>query len=162
MSTPDVVKVVNTLVQDPSCCETKFAVRAGGHTVWPGSNNIDNGVTVDLGLMQSVTLDKNASTTSIQPGARWKTVYNALDPEGYTVPGGRSGVVGVAGFLTGGGNSFYTARVGFACDNVKNFELVTANGSVFMHIPVWPYHYSRTLALLSMQMPTRMPTFGQH
>lgn len=55
-------------------------------------------------------------------------VYAALDPEGWTVPGGRAGSVGVAGFLTGGGNSFFTARVGFACDNVKNFELVTADG----------------------------------
>jgi FAD/FMN-containing dehydrogenase len=57
-------------------------------------------------------------------------VYGALQPDGWTVPGGRAGSVGVAGFLTGGGNSFYTARVGFACDNVKNFELVTAAGYV--------------------------------
>jgi FAD/FMN-containing dehydrogenase len=78
--------------------------------------------------MKTVTLDKNASVASIQPGARWVDVYSALDPEGYTVPGGRAGGVGVAGFLTGGGNSFYTARKGFACDNVKNFEVVTASG----------------------------------
>jgi FAD/FMN-containing dehydrogenase len=122
------VKVVNTLVKGASCSSTKFAVRSGGHTVWAGSNNIANGVTVDLGLMKDVKLDKNTSTTSIQPGARWVNVYSALDPEGYTVPGGRAGTVGVAGFLTGGGNSFYTARKGFACDNVKSFELVTASG----------------------------------
>lgn len=44
--------------------------------------------------------------------------------------GGRAGSVGVAGFLTGGGNSFYTAQQGFACDNVKNFEVVLASGCV--------------------------------
>jgi FAD/FMN-containing dehydrogenase len=126
--TGDVVKVVNTLVQSASCSSTKFAVRSGGHTVWAGSNNINDGVTIDLGLMKTVTLDKNASTASIQPGARWMNVYGALDTEGWTVPGGRAGSVGVAGFLTGGGNSFFAARVGFACDNVKNFELVTASG----------------------------------
>jgi FAD/FMN-containing dehydrogenase len=122
------VNVVNTLIKGKSCSSTKFAVRSGGHTVWSGSNNINNGVTIDLGLMKTVTLDKNTSTASIQPGARWVNVYSTLDPEGYTVPGGRAGTVGVAGFLTGGGNSFYTARKGFACDNVKNFELVTASG----------------------------------
>ncbi|KAH5750760.1 hypothetical protein HBI88_237360 [Parastagonospora nodorum] len=128
--TSDVVKVVDTLVKGESCSSTKFAVRSGGHTVWAGSNNINNGVTVDLGLMKTVTLDKEASVASIQPGARWMHVYGALDPEGFTVPGGRAGSVGVAGFLTGGGNSFFTARKGFACDNVKNFELVTASGEV--------------------------------
>lgn len=83
--------------------------------------------------MKTVTLDKDASVASIQPGARWMHVYGALDPEGFTVPGGRAGSVGVAGFLTGGGNSFFTARKGFACDNVKNFELVTANGWVCLY-----------------------------
>ncbi|CAI6336800.1 unnamed protein product [Periconia digitata] len=129
-STSDVVQVVNTLVKSASCSSTKFAVRSGGHTVWAGSNNINDGVTVDLGLMMDVTLDKNSSVASIQPGARWMHVYGALDPEGWTVPGGRAGSVGVPGFLTGGGNSFFTAKKGFACDNVKNFELVTANGDV--------------------------------
>jgi len=126
--TQDVVKVVNTLVKDTSCASTKFAVRSGGHTVWAGSNNINDGVTIDLGLMKTVTLDKEAKVASIHPGARWMNVYGALDPQGWTVPGGRAGSVGVAGFLTGGGNSFFAAREGFSCDNVKNFELVTAQG----------------------------------
>jgi len=119
--------VVKTLVEGASCSSTKFAVRGGGHTVWAGSNNIDDGVTVDMGLMDDVTLDKDSAVASIGPGARWMHVYGALDPEGWTVAGGRAGSVGVAGFLTGGGNSFFSARTGFACDNVKNFELVTAS-----------------------------------
>jgi FAD/FMN-containing dehydrogenase len=80
--------------------------------------------------MNDVTLNKNASVASIGPGARWRNVYGALDPDGWTVPGGRAGSVGVAGFLTGGGNSFFTAQKGFACDNVKSFEVVTASGLV--------------------------------
>lgn len=122
------VKVVKTLVDDASCAETLFAIRSGGHTSWAGSNNIDNGVTVDVGLMNTVTLDSQINIASIGSGARWHDVYSALDPQGYTVPGGRLGSVGVGGLLTGGGNSFYTARKGFACDNVKSFEMVTASG----------------------------------
>jgi hypothetical protein len=39
----------------------------------------------------------------------------------------RPSYVGVAGFLTGGGNTFYTARRGFSCDQVVNFEVVLAD-----------------------------------
>ncbi|CAI6340722.1 unnamed protein product [Periconia digitata] len=127
--TADVVKTVNILVKHPACLDTKFAVRSGGHMQWAGSNNIDDGVTVDLGLMNSTTLESNG-IAAVQPGARWGAVYEALDPFNYTVVGGREHAVGVAGFLTGGGNSFFSARFGFAADTVKNFEVVLANGEV--------------------------------
>jgi FAD/FMN-containing dehydrogenase len=47
-----------------------------------------------------------------------------------TVAGGRAGSVGVGGFLTGGGNSFHSASHGFGCDQVRNYEVVLADGSV--------------------------------
>lgn len=129
-STEDVSKAVNTLVGDVACTKTKFAVRSGGHTTWAGSNNIDYGVTIDLGLMNTTTWDADSETASIGPGSRWGAVYGTLEPLGVTVAGGRAGTVGVAGFILGGGNSFYTAQKGFACDNVKNFEVVLATGEV--------------------------------
>lgn len=64
----------------------------------------------------------------VHAGARWRDVYGALEPYGVTAAGGRTSTVGVSGFLTGGGNTFYTARRGFGCDNVVNFEVVLANG----------------------------------
>lgn len=78
--------------------------------------------------MNGTTFNAETEVASVLPGARWENVYAALDPLGYTVAGGRAGSVGVAGFLTGGGNSFYTAKKGFACDTVVNFEVVLANG----------------------------------
>lgn len=44
--------------------------------------------------------------------------------------GGRTGGVGVAGLLTGGGISWYIPRVGFCCDQIINAEVVLADGSV--------------------------------
>lgn len=130
ISAEEVSMTVKTLLTDAGCERKQFAIRSGGHTTWAGSNNIDGGVTIDLGLMNGTTLDVKTSIASIQPGSRWNKVYATLDPQGYTVAGGRAGSVGVAGFLTGGGNSFYTAQQGFACDNVKNFEVVLASGYV--------------------------------
>jgi hypothetical protein len=57
-------------------------------------------------------------------------VYETLAPYGVLVAGGRAGTVGVAGFLTGGGNSFHSASHGFGCDQVANFEVVLADGTV--------------------------------
>ena len=128
LSTEEVSKTIKTLLTDAACGREQFAIRSGGHTTWAGSNNIDDGVTIDLGLMNGTTLDVKTNIASIQPGSRWNQVYATLDPQGFTVAGGRAGSVGVAGFLTGGGNSFYTAQQGFACDNVKNFEVVLASG----------------------------------
>lgn len=129
-STQDVSETLKTLFEGASCAQEQVAVRSGGHTTWAGSNNINGGITVDLGLMNMTTLNPDTKVASIQPGARWNQVYTTLDPQGLTVAGGRAGTVGVAGFLTGGGNSFYTAQQGFACDNVKNFEVVLASGDV--------------------------------
>lgn len=130
LSTAEVTTIVKTLVTHAACGETRFAVRSGGHTTWAGSNNIDNGVTIDLGLMNATTFDPATKVASILPGSRWNQVYATLEPHGVTVAGGRAGTVGVAGFLTGGGNSFYTAEKGFACDNVVNFEIVLGTGWV--------------------------------
>lgn len=127
-STQGVVATVNTLVKNPSCLQTQFSVRSGGGMAWALSNNINNGVTIDLGLMNTTTFNETTRIASIQPGALWGSVYQKLQPYGYTAVGGRSGGVGVGGYILGGGNSFFTNRYGFAADNVKNFEIVLASG----------------------------------
>ncbi|KAK7914023.1 hypothetical protein PG985_011726 [Apiospora marii] len=42
----EVASALAILVKDTTC---NFAIRSGGHMVWAGANNIDNGVTIDLG-----------------------------------------------------------------------------------------------------------------
>jgi FAD/FMN-containing dehydrogenase len=107
-----------------------IAVRSGGHH-HPGTNNIVNGVTIDLGMMNRSYYDPNRNLASVEPGATWKDVYyNLLHNGNVTVTGGRDGGVGVGGFLLGGGNSYYSGRNGFGCDTVVNFEVVLANGSI--------------------------------
>ncbi|KAK1851925.1 FAD binding domain-containing protein [Colletotrichum chrysophilum] len=91
----EVSKTVQALVATPEC---NFAVRSGGHTVWPGASNIQDGITIDL--------------------------------DGRMVAGGRENAVGIGGLTTDGGKTFYTCRVGFACDQVVNYEVVLADGSI--------------------------------
>ncbi|OMP85743.1 Bifunctional solanapyrone synthase, partial [Diplodia seriata] len=108
-----------------------IAIRAGGHSVNPHANNIDAGVTIDLGALNATTYDRDTNVASIGPGGRWKDVYAALrEGWGVAVAGGRDGGVGVGGFLLGGGLTYFMGRRGFACDAVRAFEVVLANGSV--------------------------------
>ncbi|KAI9793318.1 MAG: hypothetical protein M1833_000763 [Piccolia ochrophora] len=125
-SSDEVSKIVKALAK--ASCE--FAVKSGGHSPVPGSNDIADGVTIDLARIKSVTLSSDKAVASIGPGARWGDVYGALDPEQVTVAGGRASTVGVGGLIPGGGNSFFAARNGFVCDNVKNFEIVLGSGKV--------------------------------
>ena len=65
------------------------------------------------------------------PGAQWKAVKEALPPSKFTYVHGQCGSVGVGGFLLGGGNNPATsARYGYGADNVDEYTVVTANGSI--------------------------------
>ncbi|KAI1845182.1 hypothetical protein JX266_008729 [Neoarthrinium moseri] len=126
-NTEEVSKALTALVATDGC---QFAIRSGGHTCYPGSNNIKDGITLDLGLMDATEYNPDTKLASIQPGGRWTNVYNYLENLGVMVAGGREGLVGVGGLLTGGGKTYYTCRVGFACDQVVNYEIVLANGTI--------------------------------
>lgn len=125
-SASEVSKAIKALAQ----ARQVFAVRAGGHMNWAGSNSIDGGVTIDLGLLSSTQYDAHTQTARLGPGARWKDVYAELGKHGRTVVGAREGECGVGGFLLGGGNTFHTPSCGFACDNVVAYELVLADGRI--------------------------------
>ncbi|OTA92459.1 hypothetical protein M434DRAFT_387304 [Hypoxylon sp. CO27-5] len=123
----EVSKVVKALAGRAEC---KFAVRSGGHSSTAGANNIENGVTIDLSLMNSTTYDPATGLASLLPGAHWLSVYRTLDPLDVGVPGGRIGIVGVGGYLSGGGFSLYINRIGLGVDSVKRFEVVLASGEI--------------------------------
>lgn len=110
--------------------DQKFAVRSGGHTQFPGGNNIEGGVTIDLGLLDWTKFDEPTETVDIGPGGRWRQVYGELQKHGRTVSGGRDGNVGVGGILLGGGKTFFTAKRGFGCDDVVAYDVVLADGQL--------------------------------
>jgi FAD/FMN-containing dehydrogenase len=126
----------------PGAGDWHIAVRSGGHSS-PGISNVANGVTVDLGMMNSSHYDNSRNLASVEPGVAWKDVYyNLLHNGNVTVTGGRDGGVGVGGFLLGGGISYYTSHNGLGCDQVVNFEVVLANGSIINanrqeNYPLW-------------------------
>ncbi|EGP86399.1 uncharacterized protein MYCGRDRAFT_104786 [Zymoseptoria tritici IPO323] len=125
-SAHDVAQIL-TIAKEARC---PFAVKGGGHTSFAGASSINGGISIDMRKMNVVTPNENGTVVSVGPGSRWKQVYDAIEPLNITVVGGRVASVGVAGLTTGGGLSFFTGLHGFACDNVQNYEVVTADGRI--------------------------------
>lgn len=115
------------LVKQADC---SFAVKSGGHGAFPGASKIDGGITIDLQLLNEVTVSNDKTITRIGPGNRWVDVYSVLDAKNLSVVGGRVADVGVGGLTLGGGISFFSGQYGWALDGVRNYEVVTANGEI--------------------------------
>ncbi|PWY85028.1 FAD binding domain protein [Aspergillus heteromorphus CBS 117.55] len=110
--------------------ECPFAVKSGGHAAFAGASNIQDGLTIDLVSLNTTTLSDNSSIASVGPGNRWLNVYDWLETYGLSVIGGRVSDIGVGGLTLGGGISFFSGFHGWACDNVANYEVVLADGSI--------------------------------
>ena len=85
-------------------------------------------MTIDMTKLDSVSVSEDHTVAHVGAGASWLHVYAYLDALSLSVAGGRNGAVGVAGLTLGGGISYFAPRVGWACDNVVNFEIVLASG----------------------------------
>ncbi|KAL4886766.1 hypothetical protein BJY04DRAFT_213520 [Aspergillus karnatakaensis] len=108
----------------------QFSVRGGGHLHNPGFNSNIGGVVISLGEFNELTLSDDQSTADLPIGSRWIDVYEALEPYGLAVPGGRIPTVGIPGLLLGGGISFQNSQYGVGAMSVTNYEVVLADLSI--------------------------------
>jgi hypothetical protein len=109
--------------------ELPIAVRGGGHS-FPGLSVVDDGVVIDLGLMNGVRIDPTARIASVQGGV----LIGALDREtqsvGLAVPAGFVSHTGVAGLALGGGIGWLHRRYGLTIDQFESVDVVTADGEL--------------------------------
>jgi FAD/FMN-containing dehydrogenase len=105
------------------------AVRGGGHS-WPGKSVCDDGIVIDLSLMNTVAADADARRAFARGGA----LLNALDAAaleyGLITTAGVVSHTGVGGFTLGGGMGRLNRKYGLAIDNLRSAEIVTADGQV--------------------------------
>jgi len=101
--------------------------RSAGHSY--AGYSTTNGLMIELGLMNGVTVNADTSVT-IGGGARNGDVYGGLKTNGVAITHGRCPQVGAAGFLLGGGIGFSMRMNGFAVDAMTASQLVTADGKI--------------------------------
>ena len=119
--TPTSATQVANTVQFLAEANCKFAVRGGGHSSWAGGMLLDDpsvhqrltipliaanigghGITIDLSAFNNIHVSTDRSSVTVGAGNRWYDVYNALEPLGLAVSGGRVAQVGVSGLTLGG------------------------------------------------------------
>ncbi|KAF3016508.1 hypothetical protein E8E14_011048 [Neopestalotiopsis sp. 37M] len=122
----DVSKFVKLMKPFALAGEAIFAVRGAGNSPVPGATNIDNGITLDLTLLDGIALGDGI--VSVGAGAHWSIVDEKVQAAGLGVAGGRSGTGGIGGLALAGGLSVFSSREGFISDNIVNFEIVLASG----------------------------------
>ncbi|KAJ5186090.1 FAD-binding type 2 [Penicillium cf. griseofulvum] len=129
--TPDSAHEVSRLLQILGIMNTKFAIRSGGHNTNPGFSSIGhNGVLIALEKLNTISISAGRGTVTVGPGNKWESVYKYLQPYNVTVLGGRAAVVGVGGYILGGGLSTFYNTHGLAIDSVTRFQVVLPNGNI--------------------------------
>ncbi|KAI1746614.1 putative FAD-binding oxidoreductase [Xylaria castorea] len=127
---PTTTKQVSQAVSYLARVGVHFAIRSGGHSPAPLGANINDGVLFDMSGFNNVEYRAQQGIAVVGTGMRWGDVYHYLDQYNMTVVGGRILQVGVGGLTLGSGLSYLTDMYGLACDNVQNFEVVLADGSI--------------------------------
>ena len=79
--------------------------------------------------MNGVLVDKKEKLAYVQGGALWADVDREEQLYGLSTPGGVVSDTGVAGLTLGGGYG-WLRDAGLSCDNVVEYEVVTADGQV--------------------------------
>lgn len=91
---------------------------------------LDDAVLVRLSALTGVTVDPQRRTARVLGGTLWQDVVAAAAPHGLTALHGSAGDVAVAGYVLGGGLSFYGRQHGLAVNSVVAVEVVTADGNL--------------------------------
>ncbi|HMB78238.1 MAG TPA: FAD-binding oxidoreductase [Kiloniellaceae bacterium] len=104
-----------------------LAVRGGGHSI-PGLSTCDDGIVLDLSLMNAVTVDNAAQRAMVMGGALLGDLDKAGASAGLVVPAGVVSHTGAAGLTLGGGMGWLSRRFGLTIDCLLAANIVTADG----------------------------------
>ena len=136
--TADVVAAVNFARTH----NLRLVVKGGGHS-YQGTSNAPDSLLVWTRPMDAITLHDAflgkgcagrqvpAPAVSVEAGARWMPVYNAVTTRaGRYVQGGGCATVGVAGLIQSGGFGSFSKHYGMVAASLLEAEVVTADGAV--------------------------------
>jgi FAD binding domain/Berberine and berberine like len=124
---PNNADEVSEVVRSAAADGKRVAAQRTGHLAAPLGSLGDTVLLRTAGL-DGVQIDADAATARIGAGALWGDLVPRASESGFAALHGSAPGVGIAGYLLGGGVSFYARKHGLACNRVTAVELVTADG----------------------------------
>ncbi|WP_411079049.1 FAD-binding oxidoreductase [Streptomyces sp. cmx-18-6] len=103
----------------------RVAAHASGHGL-PGP--VEGGVLIATRALDSVAVDPVRRTARVGAGASWGRVIEAAAPHGLAPLNGSSPSVGAVSSTLGGGLGILAREFGYAADQVRSLDVVTADG----------------------------------
>ncbi len=106
-----------------------IAVKGGAHNS-AGNAVSDDGMMIDLSLMQKVDVNPEKGTAKVEGGCLLGAVDEATQKHGLAVSAGIVSHTGVGGLILGGGFGWISRKYGLTVDNLLSVEMVTADGAI--------------------------------
>lgn len=103
-------------------------IRSGRHNYEAFSSLVKDGIIIDVSEMEEVHVDSQTETAKVGAGIDMLQCFEMLGESGVTVPMATGPSVGLGGLCQGGGFGVTSRKWGLTCDNVTEFEIVTADG----------------------------------
>ena len=105
------------------------AVRCGGHSL-AGFSTCQDGLVINLSRMRQISVDPENRRARFAGGCLLGSIDAATQKDGLVFPSGVVSHTGASGLVLGGGFGWLTRLHGLSCDNVEDFTLVAADGSI--------------------------------
>ncbi len=105
------------------------SIKGGGHGV-AGKAVCEGGLMIDFSRMKSIRVDPTERTVRAEPGVLGAELDRETQAFGLATPVGTVSTTGIAGLSLGGGQSWLASKYGFAIDNLRSVDIVTADGTL--------------------------------
>jgi FAD/FMN-containing dehydrogenase len=104
----------------------RLCIKGGGHNI-AGLAVSDGAMMIDLSLMRGVWVDPKNRIAHAQAGCTLGDVDRDTQMHGLAAVLGFVSNTGITGLTLGGGFGYLTRRYGWTSDNVRSFQLITAD-----------------------------------
>ncbi len=119
----DVVQSVNFARDN----DLLISVRGGGHNI-AGNAVCDDGLMIDLSLLNEVQVYPSAQKAIVGPGCTLGDIDAKTQNYGLAMPVGINSTTGIAGLTLGGGFGWLSRKYGMTIDSLVSANVVTADG----------------------------------
>ncbi|KAI0102717.1 hypothetical protein GGR51DRAFT_526744 [Nemania sp. FL0031] len=107
-----------------------FLATGARHGYSTSHGELQNGLAIDLGQLNSVIVDSEAATLTIGAATRFSQILDPVYAAGFEIPTGSCSCTGIVGATNGAGIGRFNGIDGMLIDFLISVRLVTAQGTI--------------------------------